>query len=174
MSAPPLGRLPVLARPPEPSDMRVEDRRAIQGNHGVGDGPILPALDEDLLGSVRVEKHQIRAGIHQRGMRNLRPGRLGLVPEPRRAHVDDVVVVGDRGILRDRLGMDIEVIQKERLPGGGRSKAEPEGEENRKLGHAESVGERVGDWEGKWGAGEMAGVANESGNKKIVAALVDL
>jgi hypothetical protein len=84
-------------------EQRVIDPFAVERDVRVGDRAFA-AGDEYLFGAVRAEEHEVRARVHERRVRDLRPVGAHLVPVPRGADVHDVVIEFDRLVGRDRFG----------------------------------------------------------------------
>ena len=109
------GRLAMLTRPFETADVRIIDPFAIERDERIGDGAIFAAVDQHFLAAVGMQQHQVGAGVHQGGVGDLRPDGSALVAPSRSADVDDVVVVLDGLVGRERRRIDIDWIEIEPL-----------------------------------------------------------
>src|SRR5689334_6678802 len=88
---------------------------AVEGHERIGDGTILASRDEHFLAAVGMQQHQIGAGIHQGGMRDLRPHGSDLVALSRSADIDNIVVVLDGLISREGRRIDVDRLKVEPL-----------------------------------------------------------
>ena len=106
-------RLAVLARSFQTLDVRIIDPFAVERDGGVGEGAVVAAGDEPLLAAVGVQQHEVGARFHEGGVGDLRPQARLVVALPRRADVDDVVVVLDGRILGDGPRVDVDRVDEE-------------------------------------------------------------
>ena len=104
MSAP-AGRRLGDRRPLQVVEERVIDPLAVERDHRIGDRA-LAARDQDFLLAVGMQEHQVGAGVHEERAGNLGPVGADVIPAPRGAHVDDVVVQLHRGIGGDVRHLD--------------------------------------------------------------------
>ena len=74
---------------------RVINPLAVERNHRVGDGS-LASRDQDFLRAIRMQEHQVGAGVHEERAGNLGPVGPHLIAAPRCPHIDNVVVELDR------------------------------------------------------------------------------
>jgi hypothetical protein len=79
----------------------------VERNVRVHDGAVL-AADQHFFAAVGMQQHQVSAFLHSRRIGKLRPPRPLVVAVARRAHVDDVVIVQDGLVGRDRRRIDVE------------------------------------------------------------------
>ena len=80
----------------------VVDPLAVERDERVGDRLVRLDGDEHFFLAVGVQQHQVGARLHRARVADLGPASTGRWPLARRAHVDDVVVVLDRLVGRDR------------------------------------------------------------------------